>query len=440
MSVTDSNHNSSSTLSQATRTLIAIKTLSRRFAGFVILAIALVLALLVVATGPTAEPREQVERSWPVTTFSAEPQTLSPTLLSFGRVEAQQTASLNTTITARVDSVFVREGDCVSKGDLLLALDPSESQFAESAARARLQRSEASLESLKLEFSLAQKMTEANRSLAEVAEATLARAQELHSKRMIADAQLDSAKREASQGDIALLRHLAEVDAFPARLAAQSAAVAEARAELDRALFDLEQTNVRAPFDGRVIDSPFSVGQRVLAGTSLLRIADYSTLEIRSTLPAATAGKLERRLRGGETLTATAEIDGSRLRFELARIGGAVKTGQGGLDAFFSIPASTALEIGSVVDLALELPAELNVLAMPVYSLYEDSTVYRVHEERLQALRFERVGDYLDADGNFLALVRIDGIAPGDSLLGSQLARAITGLLVSPIPAETTQI
>lgn len=97
MSVTDSNHNSSSTLSQATRTLIAIKTLSRRFAGFVILAIALILALLVVATGPTAEPREQVERSWPVTTFSAEPQTLSPTLLSFGRVEAQQTASLNTT-------------------------------------------------------------------------------------------------------------------------------------------------------------------------------------------------------------------------------------------------------------------------------------------------------------------------------------------------------
>ena len=117
-----------------------------------------------------------------------------------------------------------------------------------------------------------------------------------------------------------------------------------------------------------------------------------------------------------------------------------MKTGQGGLDAFFSIPASTALEIGYVVDLALELPAELNVLAMPVYSLYEDSTVYRVHEERLQALRFELVGDYLDADGNFLALVRIDGIAPGDSLLGSQLARAITGLLVSPIPAQTTQI
>ena len=51
MRVTDTNHNSSSSQSQATRTLIAIKTLSRRFAGFVILAIALVLALLVVATG-----------------------------------------------------------------------------------------------------------------------------------------------------------------------------------------------------------------------------------------------------------------------------------------------------------------------------------------------------------------------------------------------------
>ncbi len=77
---------------------------------------------------------------------------------------------------------------------------------------------------------------------------------------------------------------------------------------------------------------------------------------------------------------------------------------------------------------------------MPVYSLYEDSTVYRVHEGRLQALHFERVGDHLDTDGNFLALVRIDGIAPGDSLLGSQLARAITGLLVSPIPAKHAQL
>ena len=61
MSVTDTNHNASGAQSQSTRTLIAIKNLSRRFAGFSILAIALVLALLVAATGPTAEPREQVE-------------------------------------------------------------------------------------------------------------------------------------------------------------------------------------------------------------------------------------------------------------------------------------------------------------------------------------------------------------------------------------------
>ena len=152
MSVTDTNHNASGAQSQSTRTLIAIKNLSRRFAGFFILAIALVLALLVAATGPTAEPREQVERSWPVTTFNAEPQTLAPTLLSFGRVEAQQTASLNTTITARVDSVFAREGDWVRKGDLLLAIDPSESECADRPARARLQPSEAHLDSLKLEF------------------------------------------------------------------------------------------------------------------------------------------------------------------------------------------------------------------------------------------------------------------------------------------------
>lgn len=197
--------------------LAGIKRLSRRFTGFVLLVVAVLLALLMVITGPTAEPREQVERAWPVTALEASPAELAPILLSYGRVEAQQTASLNTTFSARVSRVLVREGDWVAEGDLLLELDATELQFAASAAQARASRAHATLLALQAEFSLAEAITDSNRSLAAVSDATLSRALDLHSQRMLADAQLDSAKREASQGQIALAQHLSLLNTFPAR-------------------------------------------------------------------------------------------------------------------------------------------------------------------------------------------------------------------------------
>lgn len=430
-------------------TLAGIKRLSRRFTGFFLLVAALLLAALVVVTGPTAEPSEQVERAWPVTVIPAQPQALAPVLLNFGRVEAQQTAKLNSTISARVSRVLAREGDWVNAGDLLLELDDTEIQFVANSALARLKRSEAALSSLQAEYALAREITEANQSLADVAAATLERARDLHARKMIADAQLDTAIREASQGKIALARHLSELNAFPDRIEGQRASVAEARAESERAQFDLSQTQVLAPFDGRVLASPYGLGERVPAGASLVVLADYASLEIRTTLPSQAARRLEQRLNGdslGEgrkkenPITATASINGSTHSFELARIGGAVRSGQGGLDAFFTVTPDSGLEIGAVVDLALELPVEENVFAMPLYSLYEDATVYRVREQRLQGLRYERVGDFLDASGQFLALVRIDDAEPGDSLLGSQLSRAITGLLVAPISEGVTNL
>ncbi len=413
--------------------LAGIKRLSRRFTGFVLLVVAVLLALLMVITGPTAEPREQVERAWPVTALEASPAELAPILLSYGRVEAQQTASLNTKFSARVSRVLVREGDWVAEGDLLLELDATELQFAAAAAQARASRAQATLLALQAEFSLAEAITDSNRSLAAVSDATLSRALDLHSQRMLADAQLDSAKREASQGQIALAQHLSLLNTFPARIAGQEASVQEARAEAARAEFDLAQAQLRAPFDGRIISSGLAVGERVAAGRELVAIADYSSLEIRSTLPLDSARRLEQGFLNGEALAATAMLGAQQLSFPLSRIGGTVKTGQGGLDAFFAVDALSGLDIGAVVELALALPNESNVLALPIYTLYEDSTVYRIREQRLQALRYERVGDHLSADGEYLALVRIPDLQTGDQLLGSQLSRAITGLLVAPI-------
>ncbi|MEZ5489680.1 MAG: hypothetical protein R3F50_05100 [Gammaproteobacteria bacterium] len=77
---------------------------------------------------------------------------------------------------------------------------------------------------------------------------------------------------------------------------------------------------------------------------------------------------------------------------------------------------------------------------MPVHALYPDQTLYRVVEDRLQAIRYQQLGDYLDAGGDLNVLVRSQEIRAGDRLMISQLPRAITGLLVDPIEASGSEV
>jgi len=75
-----------------------------------------------------------------------------------------------------------------------------------------------------------------------------------------------------------------------------------------------------------------------------------------------------------------------------------------------------------------------------VYSLYENQTIYRIDEQRLQAVRYETIGDYVTADNELRTLIRSDEIDAGDQLLASQLPRAITGLLVEPIGSDGSSL
>lgn len=409
-----------------------LKKLGRKFAGLMLLLLALFLSFIVVATGPSAEPLEKVERAWPVTVITAAPADLPPTLLTFGKVESKQVASLNTNISAPVSEVLVREGAWVEEGELLIQLDANEGELTLNVAQANYDRNSAILASVKTEFDLANTLSAQYQELDAIAQSKLGRAVDLNSRDMISDAQLDDARQEASQATITLQQHLAQVADFPNKIAQQQAAVAESGAYLQRAKLDLAQTQIRAPFSGRVINSDVSKGDRVLAGAPLVRIADYSGLEVRTSVPTEVGYLLNKVMGSEQKVKANATIDGRELVFVLDRLSADIKPGQSGIDVFFRSDAGEALDIGRVVNLSVNLPVEEDVISMPVHALYENQTVYRIREQRLEAVAYETVGDYL-ANDEFSILIRSPEIRAGDQLLGSQLSRAITGLLVEPI-------
>lgn len=417
-----------------------LRKLGKKFTGLLLLVGALFFGFIMVATGPSAEPLEKTERAWPISVITAAPVDLPPTLLTYGRVESKQVARLNTTISAPVSEVLVREGDRVQQGDLLIQLDAVEGELTLAVARANHDRNVAVLASVKTEAALANTLTAQHQELNDIAQSKLRRSLDLNSQRMISDALLDEARAVASQSNITLQQHLSLVADYPNKIAQQQASVDESAARLERARLDLAQTQVRAPFSGRVISSGVSAGDRVLAGATLIEIADYSGLEIRASVPSEIAFRLNQVMLQAGDVQASALIDGQKLRFDLDRISGDVKSGQSGIDVFFKSNSDEVLDIGRVLNLTVDMPVEADVLSMPVYALYENQTVYRIDEQRLQAVRYETIGDYVTADNELRTLIRSSEIDAGDQLLASQLPRAITGLLVEPIADGSTSL
>jgi len=414
----------------------AFQTLISRLTWLAALLASCLVAAVIIATGPSAAPVEQVETAWPISVKAARPASLAPVLLTYGRLESRQVANLNTSLSAPVKAVHRHEGEWVEAGELLIELDAAEAQLAHDIAQASYQRNLAQLQSVRTEQQLAQDLVAEYRQLQEIAETRLGRVIELHQRGMVADSELDATRQEASEKAIQVQEHLARVADFPNRVAQQQANVDEAAAYLEKARIDLAQTRIEAPFAGRVVRTRVTRGDRVLAGQTLVEIADYGGLEIRTSLPSDNVAALRELVSRGETVYASSNLDGEVHRFPLIRLAADVKPGQSGIDAFFASDADDGLDLGRTLQLAITLPQVDQAIPMPVHALYPDQTLYRVVENRLQAVRYQPLGDYLDSEGNFNVLVQSDRVSPGDLLMVSQLPRAITGLLVEPIDAD----
>ncbi len=421
------------------RTLARFRYLGAKAAGVLVFGMLLLLSMLVIATGPKAEPVERAEREWPVSYREVSPGPIAPTIQVYGKLETDQSATLRAGVTATVAQVLRREGEWVEAGETLLRLDDAEVALAQQSARAALSSAEAALRSIRNQHQLARDLGLHHEAQAELAREKLQRFESLHARSMIADAQLDDVRHEATERAMVLAQHQSRVSDYPNQEQQAEAAVAEAAARLGQAELDRQHTDVRAPFSGRVITLHVAAGDRINAGTSLLTVADYAGLQVRAPVPMQIAQQLRRHLDKGKAVVAESNIAGERLGFNLRGLAGEVKPGQSGIDAFFHVAPDSVMALGSVVNLLIALPEESNVVALPIHAVYDNSRVYRIADNRLQAVEIERVGERMDNAGNYRVLVRSSALSRGDQLLVSQLPTAMTGLLVKPSSVESGQ-
>ncbi|MEZ5559446.1 MAG: hypothetical protein R3E86_13005 [Pseudomonadales bacterium] len=397
------------------------------------------------ATGPQATPEPPQEKAWPVSVMTVVPQSLQPTFTAFGRVESNNVANLRTDLVAAVENVYVREGDWVEAGDLLVELTAAEVALSVDERRAELAQNRAELRSIEMERDMLDASTAHYESMAQIARTRLERHRELLERRLISQSLLDEVVAQANEADIRLQNHQRALADFPNRLAAQKALVARAEAQLAQAELDLRKTRVVAPFTGPVLAVHVAPGDRSSLGAPLVEMADAQGFEVRVQVPADYETRLQRYLQQGIPVRATAP---DHQQLQLSRLGGRVKSGQSGLDAFFAFaaqPDGSVPAIGRVLDLVIELPAEPALVALPVSALYENDRVYAVRDRRLQAINVTRVGEQQLPDGEYRVLVRSADLNGDERIITTQLPKAISGLLVEtpdgarpPVPTAAT--
>ncbi|MEM7078893.1 MAG: HlyD family efflux transporter periplasmic adaptor subunit [Pseudomonadota bacterium] len=388
-----------------------------------------VVSLLIFVTAPQAAPTTNLEKAWPVSISQAEPTTLRPNFVAYGRLESNRTARLRSDLVARVDEVLVREGDWVNAGDVLVQLDTREANLAVLEHEAEVAQFEATLAAAQVRLRLARQNTEHYEQRILTARTKLQRHQDLFAQRLISKSLLDDVSAMTSEESIEFQSHQEALRTLPNDINVAGAQLKRAQALLEKARYELDKTTVRAPFAGPITAVHAAPGDHSNLSAILVEVAAAEAFEVRVQIPERYIAQFDEAIARQQALVAT---DAHGQSLHLDRLANHLRAGQSGLDAFFTygeaLPAHATL--GAVLNLAVELPPQPGLIAIPVQALYDNKRIYTVENSRLLAHKVERVGERQTAEGEYQLLVRSAQIPQGANILTTQLPRPITGLLV----------
>jgi HlyD family secretion protein len=183
-----------------------------------------------------------------------------------------------------------REGQTVTKGEVLFTLDSAQQQALLDAAEAQQRSAEATWQNLTTggraeELAAAQAAVNKAEADLGLAQTTFQRAQKLSASNTITKAQLDqdSAAVASAQAGLKQAEAQLALTSLPAREEQQKAAkanVAAAAASVEKAKADLADRTIAAPADGRIERTYFDPGEMAAAGTPVLSLLPAGALKV----------------------------------------------------------------------------------------------------------------------------------------------------------------
>lgn len=227
----------------------------------------LIIGLLVAKQNKWIGQEEGVE----VLVAKAKPATIVEKVSASGKIQPEVEVKISPDVSGEITDLYVKEGDSVKAGQLLLRIRPDNYQ-------AMVEMQSASVNTQRA--NLAQARARLNQALAnsQNVQKSYERNKTLFQQKVISQSEWDAARAQFES-------NRAEVDAARQSVRAAESTVRSASASLEESRRNLEKTTIFAPVSGTVSKLNVEKGERVvgtsqMAGTEIMRIANLNNMEV----------------------------------------------------------------------------------------------------------------------------------------------------------------
>jgi RND family efflux transporter MFP subunit len=320
-------------------------------------------------------------------------------LRSTGTVHARETAVVSAQVMSRIQQVFVREGDSVRTGQILVLLDDAE-------LRAQVEQAQAGVKA-------AQNAQVAAQTNAALAASTLVRYKQLESEKSVSPQEMDEVSRRA--------------EAAAANLEAARAQTDAARAQESGARTMRNYARLVAPFAGVVTARLADPGTMAAPGAPLLQVDQAGALQLDTTVDESAIASIHKGMK------VPVEIGGSfiNLTGTVADILPAADPSSHSFLVKIDLPSSTQLRAGMYgsAEFANGTRQAILVPRSAVVARGSLSCVYVLDSREIAQLRYVTLGA---TRGNLLEV--LSGVSAGERLVDAPADRELAGKRIEVQP------
>jgi multidrug efflux pump subunit AcrA (membrane-fusion protein) len=341
-----------------------------------------------------------------------------------GTVKAKTTTQVSANMMGRIIYFPFREGDLVSRGQILVEIDNREAEAQLQKAKAGLQEAKASLIEIdkSTEAALAGvKTAEANKQLAEV---TFGRFKTLYERKSASPQEFDEAQARLKMAVSELERAKAGIQTILSKKKQINAKIEQAKADINNTKVYQSYSRIVSPVSGLVVKKFAEPGATAAPGAPLLSIEDNSQYLLEAAVEESRSKLVRLGNRVGVKIDALGqgEIFGT-----IAEILPSAEAASRSYTVKISLPVNSLLKTG-LYGLAIFPGETKESIAIPnsaIVNRGQLSGVYAVNPEGIAVFRIVTIGKTAEGKTEILS-----GLSEGDEIVTSDLSKVSDGVKI----------
>ncbi|MBI36308.1 MAG: hypothetical protein CL568_01825 [Alphaproteobacteria bacterium] len=399
------------------------------FLVFIVLMIGVGGYFFLIKSSPSVSERLTIEKEWVVDTVRVAKIDSQPTLHLSGKIVAAREADLRPLVEGRIIEIGdnFHEGGLVSRGEILIAIDPFNFKASLTDSEAALSENRSSREEILVQIRKNEALSETYKKQEELRKLELERRVTLSGEGIISKKANDESNFAYLSSRQLRISNDYETQRLKAKIKRLDASILRSEVRVDIAKRNLNETILRAPFDGVLTNISVGIGKWVNSRDYVAQIIDNINLEVLFHMSDEQYGRITSlgELNGRPAMVVwSSGVNTIELKATLNRAEGEFDAASGGVWVYASVHPNGKLKDlrpGAFVQTKtpdIVYPNSFRVIESAIYS---DDTVYLFNNGRLEERVIKvvaRDGEHLIItgevqDGDLIVTTRIPEVAPG---------------------------